>query len=78
MLVAAIKPFMVSNPGRDAIFPQLSIVAGVGMREQKINFLEAEITSYLFQIMRQELSPRNQQKCLPSFLSSRTRRSWVI
>ena len=58
MLRAAIQPFFSSDPGVDLIFPKLSLIDGIVMREKKIDYLEAEVTDYLFQIMRQELTPK--------------------
>ncbi len=58
MLSAAIQPFFSKHPETDAVFPQLSLVDGIVMREEKIDYLESQVTTYLFQIMRQELNPR--------------------
>lgn len=57
MLEAAIPPFFSKDPGADTVFPQLTLVDGIVMREQKIDYLESAVTDYLFQIMRQELTP---------------------
>jgi phosphate:Na+ symporter len=43
-------------PTRDAYFPQLSLIEGVDMREEKLDFLEERISDYLLKIARQELS----------------------
>jgi phosphate:Na+ symporter len=43
-------------PTRDEIYPQLSLLEGLDMREEKIDFLEEKIGDYLIQIGRQELS----------------------
>ena len=45
-------------PTRDEIYPQLSLLEGLDMREEKIDFLEEKIGDYLIQIGRQELSDR--------------------
>ncbi len=58
MLASAIPPFFNKQPASDVIFPQLSLVDGIVMREQKIDYLESQVTAYLFQIMRQELHPK--------------------
>ncbi len=43
-------------PTRDEIFPQLSLLEGVDMREEKLDFLDEKIVEYLIQIARQDLS----------------------
>lgn len=54
---AAIVPFVSTGEQRDAIFPkQLSLLEGIAMRENKINFLEDKIREYLLKISRQELT----------------------
>jgi phosphate:Na+ symporter len=53
---AIIVPFLSDEPRRDEFFPQLSLLEGIKMREEKINFLQAKITDYLLQVARQELS----------------------
>lgn len=53
---AIIIPFLSDEPRRDEFFPQLSLLDGVEMREEKINFLQEKITDYLVQVARQELT----------------------
>ncbi|MBT4364047.1 MAG: Na/Pi cotransporter family protein, partial [Desulfobacteraceae bacterium] len=43
-------------PTRDEFFPQLSLIEGLDMREDKIDFLEEKIGDYLLKIARQGLS----------------------
>jgi phosphate:Na+ symporter len=43
-------------PTRDEIYPQLTLLEGLDMREEKIDFLEEKVGDYLIQIGRQELS----------------------
>jgi len=43
-------------PKRDEIFPELSLLEGIDMREDKIDFLEEKIGQYLVEIARQDLS----------------------
>jgi len=45
-------------PTRDEIYPQLTLIEGLDMREEKIDFLEEKIGDYLIQLGRQELSDR--------------------
>ena len=53
---AIIVPFLSDEPRRDEFYPQLSLVEGIDMREQKVNFLQEKITHYLLQVSKQELS----------------------
>jgi phosphate:Na+ symporter len=43
-------------PTRDEIFPQLTLMQGIDMREEKIDFLEEKICDYLIQVVRHELT----------------------
>jgi phosphate:Na+ symporter len=44
------------EPRRDEFFPQISLLEGIEMREQKINFLQEKVTAYLLNVARQELT----------------------
>ncbi|MBC8344836.1 MAG: Na/Pi cotransporter family protein [Candidatus Marinimicrobia bacterium] len=56
MVDACFYPFIHDEPKQDEVYPQLSLIEGIDMREEKIDFIEEHITNYLFQISRQELS----------------------
>jgi len=43
-------------PKQDEIFPELTLLQGISMREEKIDFLDEKIHEYLVQIARKELS----------------------
>ena len=43
-------------PRRDEIFPQLSLLEGIDMREEKIDFLDEKIGGYLVKIAQRELT----------------------
>jgi phosphate:Na+ symporter len=43
-------------PTRDEIFPQLTLLEGIDLREEKIDFLEERIGQYLVKIARQDIS----------------------
>ncbi|MCP4930982.1 MAG: Na/Pi cotransporter family protein [Candidatus Marinimicrobia bacterium] len=58
MLEAIIEPFKSNDPQQDKKYPQLSLVEGIEMREDKLDFLEEHIVAYLRKIGRQELSDR--------------------
>ncbi len=52
MVRASLYPFLNSDPGHDAVFPKLSVIKGMDMREEKLDFLEARISDYLIKITR--------------------------
>lgn len=52
---AAIIPFVNKNPLHDKAYPQLSLLEGIEIREEKVNFLEDNIKKYLLKIGRNEL-----------------------
>ena len=56
MLRAIIHPLFSDEEGSDNIHKHLSIIEGIEMREEKIDFLHKKITSYLLKIGREELS----------------------
>ncbi|MBT3215960.1 MAG: Na/Pi cotransporter family protein [Candidatus Marinimicrobia bacterium] len=56
MLDACFYPFNGEEEKQDEIYPQLSLIEGIDMREEKIDFIEEHITNYLFQISRGELN----------------------
>jgi len=43
-------------PKQDEIFPELTLLQGISMREEKIDFLDEKINEYLVKIARKELS----------------------
>ena len=43
-------------PTRDQIYPDLTLIEGIDLRESKIDFLEEEITTYLTKIARRDIS----------------------
>ncbi|MCF8067634.1 MAG: Na/Pi cotransporter family protein [Desulfobacterales bacterium] len=53
MLTAIIIPFTSEELPQDAIYPQISLIEGIEMREKKINYLESKIEEYLFNVARQ-------------------------
>jgi phosphate:Na+ symporter len=62
MLKAVIVPFFTNEPREDEYFPQLSLVDGINMREDKLNFLEKKITQYLIKISQQNPTPNQVQE----------------
>lgn len=62
MLDAIIVPFKSNDNQIDKIYPQLSLIEGIEMREEKIDFLDEHIVNYLRQIGQQELSERQIQE----------------
>ena len=56
MLEAVIEPFTTNEPLQDKIYPQLSLVEGIEMREEKLDYLDERIVKYLRKIGQHELS----------------------
>ncbi len=53
---AIIVPFLSNEARQDEFYPQLTLVEGIEMREQKVNFLQEKTTHYLLQLSKQALS----------------------
>lgn len=53
---AIIVPFFSNDPRQDERFPNISLIQGIEMREQKVNFLQEKIKNYLLKIAKQELT----------------------
>lgn len=62
MMRAIIHPFLSDEPRKDQVYEQLSLVEGISMRENKIDYLEKKVSDYLIQISRQELSNQQAQE----------------
>jgi phosphate:Na+ symporter len=62
MVHASLYPFINSDPGRDVVFPNLSIISGMTMREEKLDFLETRVTDYLIKISRNGLNERESRE----------------
>ena len=43
-------------PTQDEIYPQLTLIEGIDMREEKIDFIDEQIVDYLIKVAKQELS----------------------
>ena len=56
MVHASLYPFINGDPGQDVVFPKLSVLKGMDMREEKLDFLENRISDYLITISRSSLS----------------------
>ena len=68
MLRAVIVPFFTNEPQEDEYFPPLSLVDGINMREDKLDFLEEKISQYLIKIS-QENPTSNQAKEIFAMMS---------
>ena len=55
---AIIVPFFSDENRRDEIFPELSLLEGIEIREKKINYLQEEIKTYLLKVGQQPLSEK--------------------
>ncbi|MCF7850962.1 MAG: Na/Pi cotransporter family protein [Candidatus Marinimicrobia bacterium] len=58
MLEAVIKPFISPDPGADRIYPQLSLMEGIEMRDKKVDYLEYRVSAYLMKIAQQQLTDK--------------------
>jgi phosphate:Na+ symporter len=45
-------------PTQDEIFPELTLIEGIDMREEKLDFLDEKIVEYLLKVSRRELSDK--------------------
>lgn len=62
MLRAIMQPLFSDEEGTDSVHKQLSIIDGIEMREDKIDYLQKKVTSYLLKIGRQELSEKQSRE----------------
>ncbi|NTW69529.1 MAG: Na/Pi cotransporter family protein [Chlorobiaceae bacterium] len=62
MVGASCFPFIRSGPDRDVVFPKLSVLGGMIMREEKLDFLEKRVSEYLIKIARKELNERDSKE----------------
>ncbi|OYT13839.1 MAG: sodium:phosphate symporter [Bacteroidetes bacterium 4572_114] len=56
MLRAIVHPLFNDEEGTDNVHKHLTIIEGIEMREDKIDFLQDKVTGYLLKLGRQELS----------------------
>ena len=52
LLKAVAVPFVTRRPKRDKAHPELTLVEGIDLREEEIDFLDEKITDYLLKIAR--------------------------
>jgi len=62
MVRASLYPLESNIPGHDLGFPKLSVISGMSMREEKLDFLESTISDYLIKIRRSELNERDSRE----------------
>lgn len=55
MVSAIIQPFIEPKVGEDTSHPQLNVIEGIQMREEKIDYLDEQVSKYLLAISRQHL-----------------------
>ncbi|HLE11184.1 MAG: hypothetical protein A2504_12560 [Bdellovibrionales bacterium RIFOXYD12_FULL_39_22] len=58
MVEFVIAPFLNSTPQFDKKYPTLSVVEGIHVRENKVDFIEENVRKYLLKVSQQELSDR--------------------
>ncbi len=69
---AAIYPFVSNKPRHDAIYPHLTLLEGIEMREHKIDYLEKQTRNYILALHRNELTTEQaaETMCLISLLDA--------
>ncbi len=55
---AIIIPFLSDEPRKDDFFESLSLIEGIEMREEKVNFLQVKLKGYLINISRSGLTEK--------------------
>jgi phosphate:Na+ symporter len=58
IMKVSLHPFINGGPGRDAVYQDLSVIEGMAMREEKLDYLENRISDYLIRISRSELNEK--------------------
>lgn len=56
MVSASIYPFMSDAEHKDTVYPELSLIDGIHMREKKVDFLEEKVSEYLVHLAQQQLT----------------------
>ncbi|NTU98097.1 MAG: Na/Pi cotransporter family protein [Chlorobiaceae bacterium] len=54
----SLYPFIHGDPGMDAVYRDLSVLEGMSMREEKLDYLDSRISDYLIRISRSELNEK--------------------
>ena len=62
MVRASLHPFINGEPGHDVVFPNLSVIKGLMMREEKLDFLENRLSDYLVKISLSELNEKESRE----------------
>ena len=62
MVRASLHPFINGEPGHDIDFPDLSVIKGMIMREEKLDFLENRLSDYLVKISLSELDEQESRE----------------
>ena len=62
MVHASLYPFISNDPGKDEVFPKLSVSKGIRMREEKLDFLQTSISAYLIKISRSGINEQESQE----------------
>ncbi len=62
MVRASLYPFINAEPGHDVVFPNLSVIKGMIMREEKLDFLEHRMSDYLIKISLSELNEQESRE----------------
>jgi phosphate:Na+ symporter len=58
MMKNIIVPFTDPSRKQDVVYPQISLLKGLKLREEKVDFLDEKVSGYLYQLSRESLSVR--------------------
>ena len=62
MVRASLHPFINGEAGHDVVFQHLSVIKGLKMREEKLDFLEHRLSDYLIKISLSELNEQESRE----------------
>ncbi len=58
MMKNIIVPFIKPDRTKDVVYPQISLMQGLRLREEKVDFLDEKVSGYLYELSRESLSAR--------------------
>ncbi len=56
MMKNIIVPFIEPDKTKDVVYPQISLIQGLKLREEKVDFLDEEVSGYLYELSRESLT----------------------
>ena len=58
MMQNIIVPFIEPEKSKDVVYPQISLMKGLKLREEKVDFLDEQVSGYLYELSRESLTAR--------------------